>query len=110
MKRKFAITVLAVSLTAPANAVAHQVAMVITYVKQALKDKLISYAKQKALDMLSLVPGMPAPRSAISAENTALLQAAGFNDSGAKPFSDADWAEYQECVDSMYKSTPPGTE
>lgn len=123
MKRKLAIAVLAISLTAPAYSVAPLVAIVISYAKQALKDKLISYAKQKASDMLGdsladvpgagmlgLVPGMPAARPTMSAENLALLQGAGFNDTSAKPFTDADWAEYQEYIDTMYKAAPEGTE
>jgi len=123
VKRKLAIAVLAISLATPAFAVAPLVAMVITYAKQVLKDKLVSYAKEKATamlgdsladvpgaGMLGLLPGMPAPRPSLSAENTALLQDAGFNDTSAKPFTDADWAEYQEYIDTMYKAAPPGAE
>ncbi len=125
MKRKLAVALLAISLAAPAYAVAPLAAIVISYVKQALKEKLIAYAKDKAsglagealadvpgAGMLGLVPGMAAlaPRPTMSAANSALLQQAGFNDTAAQPLSEVEWKEYEDSIALMMKAAPEGEE
>ena len=125
MKRKLAVALLALSLATPAFAVAPLAAIVINYAKQALKQRLVAYAKDKAASlvgdalsdvpgagMLAMVPGMAAyaPRPAMSAGNSALLEQAGFNDTQAAPLSDAEWKEYEESMAMMMKAAPEGAE
>jgi hypothetical protein len=125
VKRKLAVALLALSLATPAFAVAPLAAIVISYVKQALKERLVAYAKDKAASlvgealsdvpgagMLAMVPGMAAyaPRPAMSAGNSALLEQAGFNDAKAAPLSDAEWKEYEESMAMMMKAAPEGAE
>ena len=117
------VAALAVSLATPAYAVGPLAAIVIGYVKQALKEKLIAYAKEKAMGLagealadvpgaglLGMMPGMGGfrPRPGMSSAATASLQAAGFNDTGAQPFTDAEWAEYEETVIMMAKAAGAG--
>ena len=123
MKRTLVVAALAVSLATPAYAVGPLAAIVIGYVKQALKEKLIAYAKEKAMGLagealadvpgaglLGMMPGMGGfrPRPGMSSAATASLQAAGFNDTGAQPFTDAEWAEYEETVIMMAKAAGAG--
>lgn len=117
------VAALAVSLATPAYAVGPLAAIVIGYVKQALKEKLIAYAKEKAMGlagealadvpgagMLGMMPGMGGlrPRPGMSSSATASLQAAGFNDTSAKPFTDAEWEEYEQTVTMTAKAAGAG--
>jgi hypothetical protein len=94
-------------------------AILISYVKQALKEKIIAYAKDKAMgvardamggvpgaSMLAMVPGMAgfAPRPGMPPEAEASLKAAGFYDTNAKPLTDAEWDEYEKFVTTMAKA------
>jgi enoyl-CoA hydratase/carnithine racemase len=123
VKRTLVVAALAVSLATPAYAVGPLAAIVIGYVKQALKEKLIAYAKEKAMGLagealadvpgaglLGMMPGMGGfrPRPGMSSAATVSLQAAGFNDTGAQPFTDAEWAEYEETVIMMAKAAGAG--
>ncbi|SNT35458.1 hypothetical protein SAMN06265795_12819 [Noviherbaspirillum humi] len=119
MKRAFVVASLVLCFMAPAAAVGPLASIVIGYVKQALKEKVIAYAKEQAsgfigdslagvpgASMLGLVPGMAglAPRPGMPAEATAALKAAGFYDTSAKPLSDAEWDEYEQTISMMAKA------
>ncbi len=119
VKRTLAVAALAICLATPAHAVGPLAAIVIGYVKQALKEKVIAYAKEKAMGlagealadvpgagMLGMLPGMGGmmARPAMGADARAALQAAGFNDTSAQPLSDAEWTEYEQTVAMMAKA------
>jgi hypothetical protein len=118
LKRIIAMVSLAAALgvAMPAQAVGPLGTIVISYLKQALKEKMVAYAKEQAGDMigqslagvpgaemLGLVPGMAgfAPKPTMPAEAAAVLKAAGFNDTHAKPLTDAEWDEYAQTVALM---------
>jgi hypothetical protein len=119
VKRIFVVAALAVCLATPAHAVGPLAAIVIGYVKQALKDKLIAYAKEKAMGlagealadvpgagMLGMLPGMGRvlPRPGMPADAQAALQAAGFHDTNAQPLTDAEWKEYEQTITLMARA------
>lgn len=121
MKRLLLASSLAVCLclAIPAQAVGPLGAILIGYVKQALKDKVIAYAREQAsglvrnalgdvpgAGMLAMVPGMAgfAPQPGMPAEAMATLKASGFYDTSAKPLSDAEWDEYEQTVTTMAKA------
>lgn len=118
MKRTLAVATLAICLATPVHAVAPLAAIVISYVKQALKDKVIAYAKEKAMGlagealgdvpgagMLGMLPGVGrAIRPAMPADAQAALQAVGFNNTQAQPLSDAEWKEYEQTVTMMARA------
>lgn len=119
MKRTLTVAALAICLATPAHAVGPLAAIVIGYVKQALKEKVIAYAKEKALGlagdaladvpgagMLGLLPGMGGAmaRPSMPADAKAALQAAGFNNTNAPPLTDAEWKEYEQTVTMMAKA------
>jgi uncharacterized membrane protein YeaQ/YmgE (transglycosylase-associated protein family) len=121
LKRIIAMVSLAAALCAalPAHAVGPLGAIVIGYLKQALKEKMVAYAKEQAggmigeslagvpgASMLGLVPGMAgfAPKPTMPTEAVAALKAAGFNDVQAKPLTDAEWDEYAQTIAMMAKA------
>lgn len=122
MKRTLAVATLAICLATPAHAVGPLAAIVIGYVKQALKDKIIAYAKEKAMGlagealgevpgagMLGMLPGASrAIRPAMPADAQAALQAAGFNNTNAQPLSDAEWKEYEQTMTTMARAAGGG--
>jgi hypothetical protein len=123
VKRTLAVATLAICLATPAYAIGPLGAIVIGYVKQALKDRIVAYAKEKAMGlagealgdvpgagMLGLLPGMggAVARPAMPAQAQAALQAAGFNDTNAQPLSDAEWKEYAQTVTMMAKAAGAG--
>src|SRR5262245_21454438 len=125
MKRPLIAISLAICLAAPVHAVVPLAGIVIGYVKEALKEKLIAYAKQKAREavrdslsdvpgagLLALVPGMDGfvPRPQMPPEALATLEASGFRDANAAPLSDAEWAEYEQAVTAMARAAGPDDE
>jgi hypothetical protein len=116
VKRTLAVASLSICLATPAHAVGPLGAILLGYVKQALREKAIAYAKQQAMGavgdslgsvpgagMLGMVPGMAgfAPRPGMPAEAAAALKASGFYDTNAEALSDAEWDEYEQTVTMM---------
>jgi hypothetical protein len=119
VKRILVIASLAICLAAPAHAVGPLGAILISYVKQALKDKIVAYAREQAsgvigeslagvpgAGMLAMVPGMAgfAPQPGMPPEAAAALKASGFYDTHAEPMTDAEWDEYEQTVTMMAKA------
>ncbi|TCS33715.1 hypothetical protein EDC30_1155 [Paucimonas lemoignei] len=119
MKRALVVASLAMALASPAHAVGPLGAILLSYVKQALKEKIVSYAKEQATglvrdslagtpggSMLAMVPGMGgfAPRPGMPPEAIAALKASGVYDTNAAPLTDAEWEEYEQTITRMAKA------
>jgi hypothetical protein len=115
----------AASLAAsPAFAVGPLAAILIGYAKQALKERLLAYAKEQVGGRLAasmgdapgalsaFVPGIlggAAPRPALPGETRAMLESSGLLDRHAAPLTDADWKELEDTVTLMAREAgaPP---
>ena len=126
MKRTLLVAATALCLAVtPAYAVGPLAAILIGYAKQAIKERITSYAKGKLMGALSenlkdvpgagllgLVPGAAgvAPRPSLPAETMASLQSSGVCDKDARPLTDAEWKEYGDEVTRMAKAAGAGAE
>lgn len=119
LKRIIVAASFAMCLTAPAHAIGPLGAMLINYIKQALTEKVVSYAKQKAMgvagESLAGVPGAGmlggmlgmgglAQRPSLPPETEAALKASGLYDTNAAPLTDAEWNEYEQSIRTMAKA------
>lgn len=116
MKKTLVIASMALFLALPAQAAGPLAAILIGYVKQALKEKMIAYAREQATGlagealagmpgggMLAMMPGMAglAPRPTMPSAAVEALQASGFQDRNAAPLTDAEWDEYEQTMRQM---------
>ena len=127
MKRTLLVAATALCLAVtPAYAVGPLASILIAYAKQAIKERITSYAKGKLMGAFSdslkdmpgsgmlagLVPGAGgvAPRPSLPAETMASLQSSGVFDKDARPLTDAEWKEYGDEVTRMAKAAGAGAE
>lgn len=116
LKKHLVIASITLFLAMPGQAAGPLAAILIGYVKQALKEKMIAYAKEQASGlagealarmpgggMLAMMPGMAglAPRPSMSPEAVDTLKAAGFYERNAAPLTNAEWDEYEQTVRQM---------
>jgi hypothetical protein len=123
-KRAIVIAATVLCLAAPAHAVGPLAAIFIAYAKQMIKEKMIAYAKGKAMGLISdgmgempgmgmlstIVPGVvggAAARPSLPNEARDALQAAGLFDTNAQPLSDEEWAELEQTQKAMASAAGP---
>lgn len=117
MKRAAIVLACALAFATPAHAVGPLAAILIEYVKQAVKEKVVSYAKEQlmgglseavggmpGMGMLAMMPGAAGvmrARPSLPPEAMASLQASGMFDANAQPLSDEEWREYEQTLKTM---------
>lgn len=110
-------TALVASLVQPAHAMGPLASIVVAYVKQAIKEKVVGYARQELAGALSermgnvpgsgllagAVPGARAAQRAPTLPPEAMesLRAAGLLDTNPKPLTEQDWQDYGRIVGKM---------
>ncbi|TFZ08640.1 hypothetical protein [Ramlibacter humi] len=126
-KRTLVVLATAICLAAPAHAFGPLAGILINYAKQALKEKLISYAKGKAREAIAgalgdvpgagalgaIAPGLlggMAPRPTLSKEAQAALETAGVFDKNAKPPTEEEWKEFEQTMARMATAGGPDAE
>ena len=125
MKRLLpAVLAAALCVSAPAYAVGPLATILISYLKQSIKDQVVAYAKGHVTGALRQDMGMGMPavgmnpgamagtmtpeqmealsrQQGVSPEAVAMMRSAGLFDTGAKPLTDAEWSEYEGMLKTM---------